>query len=77
MTEGDSITVMAVATDNLEQTTTASVVVPVTFAGPIVNITSPAEGSTVREGDTVTLTAAVTGDVSTVVLSSMARHCLL
>ena len=67
VTAGDSITIMAVATDNLEQTTTAEAVVPVTFASPTVSITSPAEGSTFREGDIVTLTAAATGDVSTVV----------
>ena len=60
------LNIQATATDNLGQTATSNVVIPISAAAPTVKITSPPEGSTVREGATITATAEVSDRISTV-----------
>ncbi|MGH8103884.1 MAG: Ig-like domain-containing protein, partial [bacterium] len=62
-----TLTVAATATDNLGKTTTATRSISVTpDPPPTVMLTSPAEGATVVEGETVTLSADATDNVGVV-----------
>lgn len=60
------LTIQAVATDDLGQTATASVTIPIADDSHVVTITAPAEGSSVREGESIEAEADVSGRISTV-----------
>ncbi len=66
---GTSVTITAVATDNLDQSATATSLIPIIDEAFGVTITSPAERTILREGEIITAAAAASGDVSTVVFT--------